>query len=150
MAAHRSITQFKVPTLFVKDRVRVQGSGCRTRNKNGTIVQIRTDWQWEEPGGGGEKQYITMFTVRMDEKRFNGDYNFHQTIEKNLKPITELNKVFNQRDHVGGSKYTVNFHDGTKFHEDGSEFFDIRLFKNKVKMQEFVDELLGKGYVRTR
>ena len=83
MKAHRSIKLFKVPTLFVNDRVRVNDTGRMTQDPNGTIVEIRTDWQLND----GEKQCITLFTVRMDQRRANKDYYFHTTIEEKLKPL---------------------------------------------------------------
>lgn len=42
---------------------------------------------------------------------------------------------------IGHAKYVVNFSDGTKRHKDGSEFFDIAIFKNKKKMEAFVTSL---------
>jgi hypothetical protein len=48
---------------------------------------------------------------------------------------------------VGKCKYVVNFHDGISKHKDGSNFFDIRIFKNKILMNKFIKELLKDGYV---
>lgn len=42
---------------------------------------------------------------------------------------------------VGSSKYSVNWHDGTKFHKDGSPFYDMELFRNKRKKDRFVKSL---------
>lgn len=39
---------------------------------------------------------------------------------------------------VGHAKYVVNYSDGTKKHADGSEFFDVAIFKNKKKMEAFI------------
>ena len=47
---------------------------------------------------------------------------------------------------VGKVKYLVSYHDGTKFHKDGSEFFDIATFSNKHKFAKFVQELNEQGY----
>jgi len=57
-------------------------------------------------------------------------------------------KVYNQMQNIGKAKYVVNFHDGKKKHKDGSAFFDIAIFKNKVKLNEFIKELIEKGYVK--
>ena len=57
------------------------------------------------------------------------------------------NKVYNEMYGVGSSKYLVNFHDGEKTHKDGSPFFDIRIFKNKVEKDKFVKELKSKGFI---
>lgn len=56
-------------------------------------------------------------------------------------------KTLNIRYGIGKSKYVVNFHDGVSTHKDGSEFFDIRIFKNKRKMNAFITGLKSQGYV---
>ena len=56
-------------------------------------------------------------------------------------------KVFNQMQGVGKSKYVVNYHDGKKTHKDGSEFYDIAIFKNKVDLNNFIKKLTSEGYV---
>lgn len=49
--------------------------------------------------------------------------------------------------YMGGKiKYTVNYHDGIKTHKDGSRFFNLATFKNKVKKDKFVKELIKDGY----
>ncbi len=55
-------------------------------------------------------------------------------------------KVFNEMQNVGKAKYVVNYHDGEKTHSDGSPFFDIAIFKNKVKKNIFIGALLSQGY----
>lgn len=57
-------------------------------------------------------------------------------------------KVYNEMYGVGKSKYVVNYHDGKKTHSDGSPFFDIDIFKNKVDKNKFIDELKSQGYVK--
>lgn len=48
---------------------------------------------------------------------------------------------------VGTAKYVVNYHDGIKEHKDGSEFYDIAIFRNKKKMNSFVSKLRKDGYI---
>ncbi len=55
-------------------------------------------------------------------------------------------KKYNLKCNVGSVKYLVSFHDGIKTHSDGSEFYDIALFKNKKKLQHFISDLKSKGY----
>lgn len=57
-----------------------------------------------------------------------------------------MNKTFNIMYGVGKCKYLVNFHDGHKTHNDGSPFFDAKIFKNKKKLKVFVDSLTEQGY----
>lgn len=45
-----------------------------------------------------------------------------------------------------GSRYIVNFHDGVKKYNDGSDFYDIRIFKNRKSMDSFINELRSKKY----
>ena len=59
-------------------------------------------------------------------------------------------KRFNLMYGIGKAKYVVNFHDGVKKHNDGSDFFDIAIFKNKKKLNAFVSELKNTGYVEKR
>jgi hypothetical protein len=55
-------------------------------------------------------------------------------------------KRYYERFNVGSTKYVVNFHDGEKTHRDGSEFFDIRLFRNKRVKDAFIKTLKADGY----
>jgi len=57
-------------------------------------------------------------------------------------------KRYNLKYNVGKAKYVVNFHDGVKKHKDGSDFFDIDTFKNKVKFNAFIKSLNEQGYVQ--
>lgn len=47
---------------------------------------------------------------------------------------------------IGKAKYVVSFHDGIKKHPDGSEFWDMEIFKNKKKLNAFVSKLRSEGY----
>ena len=55
-------------------------------------------------------------------------------------------KRFNLKHNLGKVKYLVSYHDGEKKHKDGSDFFDIACFKNKVKLNAFINGLLKQGY----
>ena len=61
--------------------------------------------------------------------------------------INEGKKRYNVMYGVGSSKYTVNFHDGKSKHKDGSDFFDIAIFKNKRDLAKKINDLTKKGYV---
>ena len=58
-------------------------------------------------------------------------------------------KVFYTQQNVGRAKYVVNYHDGVKKYDDGSAFYDIRIFTNKKKLSAFLRELSHSGYVVT-
>ena len=63
------------------------------------------------------------------------------------KGLHEGKKRYNVMYGVGSSKYTVNFHDGKSKHKDGSDFFDIKTFRNKKDLAKFVNTLSKSGYV---
>ncbi len=59
-----------------------------------------------------------------------------------------MNKEYFTMDDVGRrGNYIVNFHDGVKTHRDGSEFYDMRIFRNKRKRDQFIRSLKKQGYV---
>ena len=47
---------------------------------------------------------------------------------------------------IGKAKYVVSFHNGIEKHNDGSEFFGIKIFKNKKSLNEFSNKLVSEGY----
>ena len=55
-------------------------------------------------------------------------------------------KRYNLMHNIGKAKYVVNFHDGIKKHKDGSDFFDIRIFKNKLKCNCLINDLISIVY----
>lgn len=55
-------------------------------------------------------------------------------------------KIYYRLDRVGHAKYTINFYDGVRKEKDGSPFYDVRIFSNKKKMEEFEQSLLKEGY----
>jgi len=68
-----------------------------------------------------------------------------EKIDKYLNEATGK-KRFYQLDNVGKAKYTVNFYDGVQKHKDGSDFFDMRIFKNKKDLNAFITKLRTDGY----
>lgn len=54
---------------------------------------------------------------------------------------------FYQMNNIGRAKYTINFHDEVKTHSDGSPFYEIAIFSNKVKLAKFRKDLITKGYI---
>ena len=68
-------------------------------------------------------------------------------IKGTLESVNEGKKRFNTNYGVGKSKYVVNYHDGVKKHKDGSDFFDVQIFKNQKDLEAFKKALLQKGFV---
>lgn len=50
-------------------------------------------------------------------------------------------KDYNVRYGIGGAKYVVNYCKFKK-HKDGSDFYDIAIFKNIKKRDEFIKNLI--------
>ena len=74
------------------------------------------------------------------------------TIMGDLVPVSEneldsCKKRYYQKDGIGKAKYTISYHDGKKKHKDGSDFFDIQIFRNKKDLAKFVNTLHKGGYV---
>jgi len=61
--------------------------------------------------------------------------------------VNEGKKRYYQKEGIGKSKYTISYHDGKKKHKDGSDFFDIQIFRNKKDLAKFVNSLHKGGYV---
>ena len=60
---------------------------------------------------------------------------------------TGKGKRYNLMHNVGTIKYLVSFHNGESLHQDGSDFFNVATFSNKLKLAKFEKELVEKGYV---
>lgn len=56
-----------------------------------------------------------------------------------------MKRFYTQRN-VGKAKYLVSFHDSIKKHKDGSDFYDIMIFKNKLDLTIFENHLRLQGY----
>jgi len=72
-----------------------------------------------------------------------------QKLRSKLESVKEGKKRFKRQDGIGKAKYTISYHDGKKKHKDGSDFFDIKIFKNKKDLSDFVGSLVKQGYKLT-
>ena len=70
-------------------------------------------------------------------------------VKSNVRGMKEGKKRFKRQDGIGKAKYTISYHDGKKKHKDGSDFFDIKIFKNKKDLSDFVGTLVKQGYKAT-
>ena len=68
-------------------------------------------------------------------------------VKKKIRGMDEGKKRYNVMYGVGSSKYTVNFHNGKSKHKDGSDFFDIAIFKNKRDLAKKINDLTKQGYI---
>jgi len=65
---------------------------------------------------------------------------------KIVESVTEGKKVFKVNPQIGKAKYSISSHDGVKKHKDGSDFFDIETFKNKVDLEKAIKNYTSKGF----
>ena len=66
--------------------------------------------------------------------------------KKKDESVTEGKKVFKVNPQIGKAKYSISSHDGVKKHKDGSDFFDIETFKNKVDLEKAIKNYTSKGF----
>jgi hypothetical protein len=60
--------------------------------------------------------------------------------------VNEGKKVFKVNPQIGKAKYSISSHDGVKKNKDGSDFFDIETFKNKVDLEKAIKDYTSKGF----
>ena len=89
-----------------------------------------------------QKYSIALYST-LRNKKFTKWKDVHNDIDS---LINEGQKRYNQKDGVGKSKYVISYHDGKKKHKDGSDFFDIQIFRNKKDLSKFVNALHKGGY----
>ena len=46
-----------------------------------------------------------------------------------------------EQENIGKCKYVVSYSNGDKQHKDGSEFFDIAIFRSKKAKTDFITKL---------
>ena len=67
--------------------------------------------------------------------------------KKMNESINEGKKAFKVNPGIGKAKYSISSHDGVKKHKDGSDFYDIQIFKNKVDLEKGIKDYKSKGFV---
>jgi hypothetical protein len=63
------------------------------------------------------------------------------------RQIIEGKKVFKLNPPIGRAKYSISSHDGVKTHRDGSDFWDIEIFKNKVDLAKAIKKYKNDGFI---
>ena len=101
------------------------------------LSQMKDKFDYNPYGSSDERQ-ISKMLDGFDDWAMNYDGN-----------MREGKKRFKRQDGIGKAKYTISYHDGKKKHKDGSDFFDIKIFKNKKDLSDFVGSLVKQGYKLT-
>lgn len=85
------------------------------------------------------KSKVGLLAVVSAESQKNQDFRFEN--------VNEGKKAFKVNPGIGSSKYSISSHDGVKKHKDGSDFYDIKIFKNKVDLEKGIKDYKSKGFV---
>ena len=56
------------------------------------------------------------------------------------------NKNYRISHGIGKARHVVSFFTGESFHKDGSPFYDVAIFSNKVSCVKFTRKLDAEGY----
>jgi len=121
----------------------------KSKKKNEDLYYKKVGNKWYKSmvsKKGKVKWYVVKFPQDLDKRDMS-------KINKNKLPsglkesVNEGKKRYYQQDRVGSAKYTISYHDGKKKHKDGSDFFDIKTFRNKKDLAKFVNTLSKSGYV---
>jgi hypothetical protein len=85
------------------------------------------------------KSKVGLLAVVSAESQRNQDFRFEN--------VNEGKKVFKVNPPIGSSKYSISSHNGTSTHNDGSDFYDIKIFKNKIDLEKGIKDYKSKGFV---
>jgi hypothetical protein len=64
-----------------------------------------------------------------------------------MKSVNEGKKAFKVNPPIGKAKYSISSHDGHKKHNDGSDFWDIKIYKNKIDLEKGIKDYKSKGFI---
>lgn len=67
--------------------------------------------------------------------------------QQNESVVNEGKKAFKVNPQIGKAKYSISFHDGKSKNKDGSDFWGIDIFKNKVDLEKAIKNYKSKGFV---
>jgi hypothetical protein len=122
---------------FINESVNEDYDGpaiIKTGNKNslkvGEKVTLNTN--------GKKREY------KVVKSNGNGDFVVHLVKES----VNEGKKVFKVNPGIGKSKYSISSHDGKKTHKDGSDFYDIEIFNNKVDLEKGIKKYTSNGFMK--
>jgi hypothetical protein len=59
-------------------------------------------------------------------------------------------KKYRVQYNIGKSKYVVSYSNGAEQHDDGSIFFDVKIFSNKKLLNKFIETLSSQGYIEVQ
>ena len=147
MMGARVLNKIRIGTIFDTE------DGKYEITDYGRQANAFKEFEAEHNGKKVKVKLTAMYGVELEvtddvrSSRFNKKVKLNSII---LESVNEGKKRFKRQDGIGKAKYTISFHDGKKKHKDGSDFFDIKIFKNKKDLSDFVGTLAKQGYKLTR
>ena len=139
-----------------KDGYKVMMTQKKIRGVDESVKEGSMSWEKHFKGYNEKELKVISKFIFMNPQGIDGvikmskhkPKDFKKTIQRAAKAgLHEGKKRYNVMYGVGSSKYTVNFHDGKSKHKDGSDFFDIAIFKNKRDLAKKINDLTKKGYI---
>jgi len=88
---------------------------------------------------------ILIFKNKADLERRANYFRSEKYIEEAV--VTEGKKAFRINPQIGKAKYSISAHNGVSKHKDGSDFWDILIFKNKADLERRAKYFRGEKYI---
>jgi hypothetical protein len=77
----------------------------------------------------------------------NSSFKWYVKNYANESVVTEGKKAFKINPPIGKAKYSISAHNGVSKHKDGSDFWDILIFKNKADLERRAKYFRGEKYI---
>jgi hypothetical protein len=77
----------------------------------------------------------------------NSSFKWYVKNYANESVVTEGKKAFKVNPPIGKAKYSISSHNGSSTHKDGSDFWDIKIFKNKIDLEKGIKDYKSKGFI---
>jgi len=77
----------------------------------------------------------------------NSSFKWYVKNYANESVVNEGKKAFKVNPPIGKAKYSISSHNGSSTHNDGSDFWDIKIFKNKVDLEKGIKDFKSKGFI---
>jgi hypothetical protein len=77
----------------------------------------------------------------------NSSFKWYVKNYANESVVTEGKKAFKINPPIGKAKYSISAHNGVSKHKDGSDFWDILIFKNKADLERRANYFRSEKYI---
>jgi hypothetical protein len=118
------------------DKIRMVIDARKNKYYNGVINGSSIKWE------DGAKSELSLSTQASNR----GDLQVLRPTTKN-ESVNEGKKSFKINPPIGKAKYSISSHNGSSTHNDGSDFWDIKIFKNKIDLEKGIKDFKSKGFV---